>query len=63
MKVDYYLCVVVHPVPTTGSLQGALERMSEETNVGVLLSSGSGEVWIYSISVGIGLEEEKQLSG
>lgn len=34
--------------------------MSEETNVGGLLSYGSGEVWIYSISVGLGLAEEKQ---
>lgn len=46
--------------PTSGSLQGSLERMSEETNVGGLLSSGSGEVWIYSISVGLRLAEEKQ---
>lgn len=57
--MDYYLCVVFYSGPTSGSLQGALERMSEETNVGRLLSSGSGEVWIYSISVGIGLADEK----
>lgn len=29
-------------------------------NVGGLLSSGSGEVWIHSMSVGLGLAEEKQ---
>lgn len=40
--------------PTSRSLQGAFERMSEETNVGGLLSSRSGEVLIYSISVGLG---------
>lgn len=60
MKGDYYLHVIFCSGPTSGSLQGALERMSEETNVGGLLSSGSGEVWIYCISVGLGLAEEKQ---
>lgn len=42
--MDYYLCVVFYLGPAGGSLRGALERMSEETNVGGLLSSGSGEV-------------------
>lgn len=60
MKGDHYLFVVFCSGPTSGSLQGALERMSEETNVGGLLSSGSGEVWIYSMSVGLGLAEEKK---
>ena len=60
VKGDYYQYVVFCTSPTGGSLQGASERMSEETNVGGLLSSGSGEVWIYSISVGLGLAEEKQ---
>ncbi|KAI4827916.1 hypothetical protein KUCAC02_031273, partial [Chaenocephalus aceratus] len=40
-------------------LEGALERMSEETNVGGWFSSGCGEVWISSISVGLGLAGEK----
>lgn len=40
--------------------QGALERMSEEPNVGGLLSYGSEEVCIYNTSVGLGLAEEKQ---
>ncbi len=44
MKGDYYLYVVCCSSPTSGSLRDALERMSEETNVGGLLSSGSGEV-------------------
>lgn len=60
VKGDYYLYVVCCSGPTSGRLQGTLERMSEETNVGRLLSSGSGEVWICSISVGLGLAEEKQ---
>lgn len=60
VKGDYYLRVVFCSGPTSGSLQGAFERMSEETNVGGVLSSGSGEVWIYGISVGLGLAEEKQ---
>lgn len=60
VKGDYYLHVVFCSGPTSGSLQGAFERMSEETNVGGVLSSGSGEVWIYGISVGLGLAEEKQ---
>lgn len=60
VKGDYYQYVVFCTGPTGGSLQGASERMSEETNVGGLLSSGSGEVWIYSTSVGLGLAEEKQ---
>lgn len=46
--------------PISGSLQGALERMSEENNVGGLLSSGSREVWIFSVSAGTELAEEKQ---
>lgn len=40
-------------VPPVGDLQGALERMSEGTSVGGLLSSRSGEVSICSISVGL----------
>lgn len=54
VKGDYYLYVIFCSGPTSRSLQGALERMSEETNVGGLLSSRSGEVLIYSISVGLG---------
>lgn len=41
-------------------MQGGRERMSEESNVGGLLSSGSGEVCIYSISMGLRLAGEKQ---
>ena len=52
--MDCSLCVEFYSGHAIGGLQGALERMSEETNVGGLLSSWSAEVWIYSISVGIG---------
>lgn len=60
VKGDHYLYVMFCSGPTSRSLQGALERMSEENNVCGLLSFGSGEVLIYGISVVWGLAEQKQ---
>lgn len=40
--------------------QGALVRLSEESNVGGLLSFGCREVWLYSLSEGLGLAGEKR---
>lgn len=61
--MDCYLYLMLCSGPSCGSLQGAMERMSKETNVGGLLSCGSGEVWICCKSVGLGLEQRSSVSG